>query len=97
MLSDHEWKTLREVKQRFTAEDPEFPRSFEAREVCLPRRPRRRGTSIALVVGGLLVALMLIVGSLAGALVVAATTGMIWMAWRDPVALDQRTQGTAGE
>lgn len=29
MLSDHEWKALREVERQFMADDPTFPRSFD--------------------------------------------------------------------
>ena len=97
MLNDHERKSLRELEQRFMAEDPEFTRSFEARQARLSRHPRRRGSRIALVAGMLLVGLLLIAGSLAGALVVAVTAGMVWMAWRYPDAPGRRAQETTGE
>ena len=31
MLGDHERKTWRELERQFMADDPEFPRSFDAR------------------------------------------------------------------
>jgi fatty acid desaturase len=96
VLNDHERKTLREVEHQLMADDPEFTRAFEARQARLPRRPRR-GTGIAVVAGILLAALMLIAGSLTGALAVAVTTWLIWMAYRRAAGLGRRPQETTGE
>jgi hypothetical protein len=83
VLSDHEWKTLREVELQFLAEDPEFARSFDTRARQL-RRQHADGVSvkIAIVAAVLLGGLMLVVGSPGGALAFAAMTGLIWLAWR---------------
>lgn len=89
MLSDHERKTLREVEQQLMAEDPEFARSFEARQARLSRHPRRLAVRIGVVVGALLAALMLVTGSLVGALVFAVTAGLIWVAWLHPGDTDE--------
>ena len=97
MLNDHERKTLREVERHLMADDPEFTRAFEARQGRLPRRPGRRGTVIAIVAGVLFAALMLIAGSLTGALAVAVTTWLIWLAWRRAAGHGPRQQETAGE
>ncbi len=82
MLSDHERRTLRELDGRFLADDPEFPRSFDARAQRLGHTPLGGSATLALAVGVLLCVLMLVAGSLAGALAFAAATGAIWLAWR---------------
>ena len=81
MLSDHERKALREVERQFQAEDPRFTRSFEARQTRMARHPHKLGARIAVVAAALLTAFLLFAGSLAGALAVAFTTGLIWVAW----------------
>jgi hypothetical protein len=95
VLNEHERKTLREVEHQLMADDPEFARAFEARQARLQRHPGLRGTGIAVVAGILLAALMLIAGSLTGALAVAVTTWLIWMAYRR--AAGRRPQETTGE
>jgi hypothetical protein len=97
VLNDHERKTLREVEHQLMADDPEFTRAFEAHQARLPRHPGRRAAGIVVVAGMLIAALMLIAGSLAGALAVAATSGLIWMACRRSAGLDRHAQGTAGD
>ena len=82
MLSDHERKTLREVERRFVAEDPEFARCFEARQTGLSNHHHKLGVRIALVTAALLTALILVAGSLVGALVFAVATWLLWAAWR---------------
>jgi hypothetical protein len=42
VLSDHEWKTLRNVERQFLAEDPEFARSFDTRARQLRRQQADR-------------------------------------------------------
>ncbi|MHA6797675.1 DUF3040 domain-containing protein (plasmid) [Pseudonocardia bannensis] len=82
MLSDHERKALRELERQFMADDPEFPRSFDARAQRLDRKHLGGSATIAIVVAVLLFALMLAAGSLGGALAFAAGTGLIWLAWQ---------------
>lgn len=82
MLSDYEWKTLREIERRLLTEDPEFTRSFDTRAQRLHGREDRWGLQIFVVIGLLLSALMLVTGSLSGAAAFAAATGLIWLAWR---------------
>ena len=83
MLSDHERETLREVERQFLAEDPEFARSFDTRARDLGGEHRVSvSLQIGIVAAVLLVALMLVAGSPAGALAFATATGLIWHAWR---------------
>lgn len=83
MLSDHDRETLRAVECQFMVEDPEFARSFRARERQLAAR-RRRGQAvrIAVVIAALFGALTVAVWSFSGALAFAATAGMVWLVWR---------------
>ena len=85
MLNDHERKALREVERRLIDDDPRFARHFEARQTRLQRNPRRRGNVIAAVLTVLLAALMLLAGSVFGALATAVTTVLIWAVWRRSV------------
>jgi Flp pilus assembly protein TadB len=80
MLSDHERKALHEVERHCMAEDPAFTRSFEERQTQPSRRRPQTRAVIATVVAMLLTALMLIAGSLAGALAFASATGLSWAA-----------------
>jgi hypothetical protein len=82
VLSDQERKVLDELERQFMAEDPEFARSFPAREQCPPRAHHRPATKVAIVVALLLCALMLVAGSLSGALAFVGATGLIWVMWR---------------
>ena len=88
MLSDHEWKTLRNVERQFLADDPEFDPAVARLRSSRARRASNRnlmpvlGSSFtgsgAVLLGGL----MLVVGSPGGALAFAAMTGLMWLAWR---------------
>jgi hypothetical protein len=83
VLSDHEWRTLREVERRFLTEDPEFARSFATRAQRLERRHLDGGLAkIAILAAVLLGALMLVAGSPSGALAFAAGAALIWLARR---------------
>ena len=82
MLSDHERKTLQELERQFMADDPEFPRAFDARAQRLDRKHLGGTATTAIVAAVLLFALMLVAGSLGGALMLATVTGLIWWAWR---------------
>lgn len=92
MLNDHERKTLREVEHQFMTDDPEFTRSFEARQTRLSRRPHRLVARIALVTAALIIMLMLVAGSLGAALAFAFTSGVIWLVWRLCADADRGTQ-----
>ncbi len=81
MLSDHEWKALREVERQFQDQDPRFTRSFEARQTRMARRPHELGARLAVAAAALVAAVILLAGSLAGALAIVFTTGLIWVAW----------------
>ncbi len=81
MLNDHEWKALREVERQFQDEDPRFTRSFEARQTRMARHPHELGARVAVVAAALIAAVVLLAGSSAGALAIAFTTGLIWVAW----------------
>jgi hypothetical protein len=83
VLSDRERETLREVEARILNEDPEFARTFHARAERLSQiSTGGLGIKIFLVVGLLLGALMVVVGSLTGALAFAIATGLVWLMWR---------------
>jgi hypothetical protein len=82
VLSDRERETLREVERRLLHEDPAFARSFEARAQLLPHPAGGLGIKIFLIAGLLLSALVLVAGSLGGALAFATGTGLIWLVWR---------------
>lgn len=76
MLSDHERRTLREVERDCLAEDPDFVRSFQAGE----QRPGYRSTAtLAMVVSASIGAILLIAGSLIGALAFTVSAGLIWL------------------
>jgi Protein of unknown function (DUF3040) len=91
VLSDHERETLREVERQLMVEDPEFACSFEAGQTRLSRHPHRPGVRIALVGAALFTALMLVAGSLVGALVFAFVTGLVGVAWRLPADTEAQT------
>lgn len=82
VLSDHEWKTLREVERQCTADDPDFTRAFEAGQTRLSRHPHQLRVSLLVVAAGLLTTFLVVAGSLGSALVVAAATGLIIWAVR---------------
>lgn len=82
MLSDRERETLREVERQLLHEDPEFARCFETRAQLLPHPIAGLGIKIFVIAGLLLSALVLVAGSLGGALAFAVATGLIWLVWR---------------
>ena len=96
MLSDRERKTLRELERQFRADDPAFSRSFDVRARRTGRS--RIGTAAAVVTAVLVVALMLVSGSLGGALALAVVTGLLWLAWHRAAQAggppDGRSDGT---
>lgn len=88
MLSDHERKTLRELERQFRADDPAFSRSFDVRA---RRTGRSRLGTAAAVTAVLVVALMLVSGSLGGALALAVVTGLLWLAWHRATGTGRRS------
>jgi hypothetical protein len=83
VLSDRERETLREVEARILNEDPEFARTFHARARRLPQVSTGGvGIKIFVVVGLLLGALLLVAGSLTGALAFVIATALVWLMWR---------------
>lgn len=81
MLSDREREVLREVERRILTEDPEFARRFDARAQRLAHRAGGPGIKIFVLAGLLLSALVLVAGSLGGAVAFAVATGLIWLVW----------------
>jgi hypothetical protein len=83
---------LHEVERQCLADDPKFTRSFDKRAQRLQREGLATSTKIAIAVAVVLGALMLIAGSLGGALASAVLTGLIWLIWRH--ANDSHRQST---
>jgi Flp pilus assembly protein TadB len=87
MLSFHERKTLRELQHRLFAEDPDLERSF--RDAPLRRSPGRRWRLYATVVSACVFGVvMLLLGSPASALGIAAVAAVTWHVWLRPEAPD---------
>jgi hypothetical protein len=83
VLNDREREALREVERRLLSEDPRFVRSFIARAQRLPQASGARvGIKSFLFAGLLVCAVMLLIGSVPGALAFAVATGAIWLSWR---------------
>ena len=78
MLSDHEREALRELERQFTAE-PDSLQLFGPH----PMYPRHLGLSGILLITAMLFlgVLMLMAGSLTGALMFGTVTWLIWWAW----------------
>ena len=81
MLSDREREALRRVERQIRNEDPAFVRSFDARAQRLPHHAGRLGITIFVVAGLLLSTVVLVAGSLGGAMLFAFTTGLVWLVW----------------
>ncbi len=85
MLSDHERKTLREVERQLMLADPGFAQSFDTGAQRLRGDPPglpRWAYMILLVISSAFGLILLVAGSLSGALAFAAVTGLIWAARR---------------
>jgi hypothetical protein len=91
MLDDYERNTLDEVERRLLSEDPGFARAFDAHAESLSRASMA-GVGIKIfLIGGLLVsALVLVAGSLSGAVAFAIATWLIWLAWRFGAGMSSR-------
>lgn len=98
MSSDQEWAELREVERRFLAEDPTFAQAFEVRAQQLGHRPATRSTRVIAGVATALAALLLLLGSPAGALACVVATVLVGWAWRrtGDTRPDDPHEGTAG-
>ena len=95
MPSDHERETLLGIERRLLSEDPRFAQSFDARARHLHNTPRYGvGVKIFLVAGLLISALMLVIGSLGGAVAFTLGTGLIWLAWRFEAGSHQQAPDT---
>jgi hypothetical protein len=95
LSSDHERETLLGIERRLLSEDPEFAQSFDARARHLHNASRYGvGTKIFLVAGLLISALILVVGSLGGAVAFTLGTGLIWLVWRFEAGSHQQPQDT---
>jgi hypothetical protein len=93
--SDHERETLLGIERRLLSDDPEFAQSFDARARDLYSASRDGvGAKIFLVAGLLISALMLVVGSLGGAVAFTVGTGLIWLVWRFEAGSHQQPQDT---
>jgi len=97
MPSEHEREALREVERRLLREDPGFAEAFAARAQDLSHPPPTGvGVRIFLVAGCVLSVLMLVIGSLGGAMAFAAATGSIWLAWRFGAAVTAAARPGSG-
>lgn len=83
MLSDHEWKKLREVERHLRLADPGFLRSFDTRARRLARvRDEGRAVKTAIAAVVLIGVLTLATGSFSGALAITSLIGLVWLTWR---------------
>jgi hypothetical protein len=91
MLDDRERNALCELEQQLATDDPAFVHSFDRRQECMSGPPRRRRAARIAVAIALAVCLLLVLlGSPAGALVVAVTASSGWLVWRFSGHLDPR-------
>ncbi len=93
MLDDRERDALCRLEQQLAADDPAFVHTFDHRQGRMSGPPRhRRAARIAVAAAVAVCLLLVLVGSPAGALVVAVTVSSGWLVWRfsghlDPHAL----------
>jgi hypothetical protein len=81
VLSTDEQERLLDIERRFAVDDPEFGQSFRSRQRDLSGDDERTAVRIAVVVVGLLSALMLLAASLTGGLTFGTAGGLLgWMA-----------------
>jgi threonine/homoserine/homoserine lactone efflux protein len=91
MLDDYEKNALDEVERRLLSEDPEFAQVFDVRAESLSRASAVGAGIKIFLIGGLLVsALVLLAGSLSGAVAFAIATWLIWLAWRFSARMSSR-------
>ena len=86
MLDDHERETLREIQRRMFVDDPDFERSFRAlgapaREpVAVPPGPHRWAYAVVIGIAALLATVLLLAGSVGGALAFTVIAAAVWLA-----------------
>jgi hypothetical protein len=81
MLSAYERERLLDIERRFAVDDPTFDQSFRSRQRGLSNYYERKAVRIAVLVAGLLSALMLLAASLTGGLTFGTASGLLgWMA-----------------
>ncbi|MGH3756253.1 DUF3040 domain-containing protein [Actinophytocola sp.] len=97
MLSDHERETLREIQRQLVVDDPDLERSFRALEKPTPTRtppPQGRWAYTAgIAVAAVLAVVLLLAGSLGGALAFAVIAGSVSLARHLDHAARQRKRG----
>jgi fatty acid desaturase len=96
MLSDHEQQALRDIRDRLSAEDPAFTRSFGALDDVAPRRSADTTVLVTVAVALLLAVPMLLAGSWVGALVVVALPRLMLLVWRHAHAAQAEEQPGTG-
>jgi hypothetical protein len=82
VLNDHERKTLRDIQQQLSVDDPDFERSFQAFETPAPQMYRRLIYAAGIVIAALLAVVGLLAGSAGGALLFAVIAGLVWLTQR---------------
>jgi hypothetical protein len=78
VLSDHERETLREIQRHLIVEDPDFEKPFRAFEVPPPPARYRWIHTTLVAVTAVLAPVMLLAGSLGGAIAFAIVAGTFW-------------------
>lgn len=82
MLDDHERRALQRLERQLKADDPGFPRSFDAHVQRMDRRHFGAAAVIAVLGAVALGVLLLLGGSLIAALALVTVTSVLWSAWR---------------
>lgn len=82
MLSDHERSRLEGVARDLLADDPDFVRTFHRDENRLGRDRPRGTVLVAAGIAAVFGSLLWIAGAPGGAVAVAVTVALIWIAWR---------------
>jgi len=82
MLSDHELKALRALERQLLDDDPEFPRSFDARAQRLGRGHIGLLTASGIAVVMVLAAVLVVSGAPGAALGLIVITAVLWLGWR---------------
>jgi Flp pilus assembly protein TadB len=107
VLSDHERKTLREIQRQLFVDDPDFQRSFRALDAQPPTRPaaptpeplpaspsaNRWIYTTVIITAALLALLLMLAGSLGGALAFIIIAGSMWLVRRLEHSARQHKRG----
>jgi len=81
VLSDREREALNEIERQLAVEDPGFSRTFHAVGQSPPYNQVRLAYAVTIVVAIVLGLIVLLAGSVLGALVFAAVAGGVAVAW----------------